>query len=338
MPEAATAAPPASGAQSTSDQSLDPNAGLGAEIQVDSGTTASTASSASESWAKGWIKPDGTFDHSAFDKAPDDLKGVRKELERYKTPDEMAKGWRERESFLAKKGAHLLDPLPKDATPEAKAERASMLRKATGAPDKPEGYVLAKPEGIPDNMWNTAAVKQAADIAFKNGVSNEALKEFADLQLNLGKQAMESQKMAEKEWFDGQDKLIRDAAGKEGLDYAKARDYADRAAQRWGVAKDSPLLKNATVFMLLSRLGKAQAEGQFVQGDTSDAGLMNLTPDTALKAAEAIRDNRENAEWSAYWNRDPKTNKEINHPDHDKIVAKVKKLTSIAYKDRPQRK
>lgn len=326
----------ASGAPDTSAASLDPNAGLGAEIEVESGTKAATP--ATESWSKGWIKDDGTFDHSRFDKAPDDLKGVRKELERYKTPDEMAKGWREREAFLAKKGAHLLDPLSKDATPEAKAERAALLRKAVGAPEKAEGYVLAKPEGVPDTLWNTAAVKQASEIAFKNGVSNDALKEFADLQMNLGKQAMEGQKLAEKEWFDGQDKLIREASAKEGLDYAKARDFADRAAQRWGVAKDSPLLKNATVFMLLSRLGKAQGEGKFVEGDVSDQALTAFTPDTALKAADSIRDNHENAEWSAYWNRDPKTNKEINHPDHDKAVAKVKRLTQLAYANRAMRK
>lgn len=328
MPEAlAPAAPP-----SEAPSSLDPNAGL----TLEGSAPPASPTPSSEPWSKGWAKDDGSFDHSRLDKLPDELKPLRKELELYKRQDDLLKSHKGLRELASKKG--IAEPLGKDATPEQRAEHMNLVRRALGAPEKADGYVIAKPEGVPDNLWNTEAVKQAAEIAYKNGVSQDALKEFADFQLKLTQQGMEAQKVAEKEWFDGQDRLIRETAAKEGLDYAKARDLAERAGQRWGVDKNNPLMKNATAFMLLTRLGKAMSEDKLIQGETSEYALKDMNSETALKAADSIRDNKDNGKWSAYWNRDPKTGKEINHPDHDKVVAEVKRLTQLAHANRPMRK
>lgn len=74
-----------------------------------------------------------------------------------------------------------LKPLSTDATDEQKAAYYADLRKMTGAPEKPEGYGLAKPEGVADEQWDKAFADSAAAIAHKHGLSPDALKEFAEL-------------------------------------------------------------------------------------------------------------------------------------------------------------
>ncbi len=279
-------------------------------------------------WANGWVKPDGTFDHSVFDKAPDDLKAMKKEVERYKTVPDYLKGQREREAMLGKKG--LVDPLPADATPEQIAERSTLLRKVNGAPDKPEGYGLAKPEGIPDEMWNADLAKQVSDLAHKHALPPAAVQELAQLQLKATQTQAEAQKAAETQWFDGQDKLIRDNLAKEGLDYAKGLDAAQRAGRKWGVAPDSPLLKNATVFLLLNRLSKAGAEAGLVKGEQDHFGVNpTMSNEQAASAADDIMKNKSNPLHKAFWDG--------AHPDNAKAKDTWRNLRELAKKGKPDR-
>src|SRR5208283_2802680 len=114
----------ASTSASTSAPSLDPNAAPPAPPPDTSG------------WTRDWVK-DGAFNHAALDNAPDDFKSLRKELETFKTVDGMAKTVHELRALSSKKGASLLEPLPKDASPELRAERMAAIRQAVGAPDSP---------------------------------------------------------------------------------------------------------------------------------------------------------------------------------------------------------
>ena len=111
----------------------------------------------------------------------------------------------------------------------------------------------------------------------------------------------------------------------------------DKACQRWGVDKNNPILKNATAFMLMARLGKAGGESALVQGDTEGDALRQHTPETAAKALASIRDDSKNPEWYAYWNYDPNSpGKKVSkaHPEHDAVVAKAKRLSAIANANR----
>ena len=323
MPDAT---PPVLDTPATSD-TRDPNAGLGA------GETPppQAGSQPTEHWAKGWAKEDGTFDHTRFDKAPDDLKPLAKEMGLYKSLDDFLKSHKGLRELASKKG--IAEPLAKDATPEARAEHMALVRRALGAPDKAEGYALTKPENVPAEMWDPAAAAAAQKLAFEEGVSPAALQKFAAMQLDMVNKSVEARKAWEKEWFDGQDKLIREFAAKEGINYGEAQGYVGKACQRWGVSKDNPILKNATAFMLLARLGKAGGESPLIQGDTEGDALRQHTPETAAKALSSIRDDSKNPEWFAYWNYDPASpNKKISkpHPDHDAVVAKAKRLSALA--------
>lgn len=252
---------------------------------------------------------------------------MRKDAERYKTFDDWAKGVKEKDGLLGKKG--IAEPLGKDATPEQRAERAALVRRANAAPESPEGYQLARPEGIPEQLWDTNAVADAAKIAHKYGLPQDALKEFADFQVQMGKKAIEADNALRTEWLDGQDKLIRAQSQKEGMNYAEAKENAERAGRKFGIDPNNPGMKNASLFLAMARVGKAMQEGTMVKGEPEK--LENMSSASALARMNDIKDNPANPKNEAYWQR------KGPHPDHDAVVAEARALSAIAYRDRPQR-
>jgi hypothetical protein len=320
--------------------SLDPNAPPPASPTPDSGNTGPGAgpppSPTSEYWGKGILKEDGSFDHTRWDKAPDDIKDVAKDFSKFKNWDEAAKAWKGKNELLGRKG--IAEPLPPNATPEQRAEHLALVRKALGAPDKPEGYTFEWPKEIPEAMRDVKSVTEFAKIAHEEGISPAAFQKAVSLEIARQSEAAKANEASIKAMWDGQDKLIREFAAKEGMDFGAAKTLAEKAGMKWGVDKDSPLMQNATVFALLTRLGKAGGEAGLIKGDTTDDNLAAHTPETAQKALEKIRDDKTNADWFAYWNRDPENpSKEKAHPRHDEVVAKAKKLSALANANRPMR-
>lgn len=302
----------------TSDTTQDPNAIA----------TTTTTTAAQPAWSRDWLKEDGSLDHKAFEKAPDDFKPLAKDVERYKTFDEFLKGHRELTALAGKKG--LVDPLPANASPKEIAERSALLRKVNGAPEDAKGYGLVRPEGVHETMWDQAYADSIAGIAHKYGISPVALRELAAAEVKYSQEAVESNKKQEAAWFESQDKLIRESAQKEGLDYAKAKDFADRAGRKFGVAADNPLMKNATVFMLLTRIGRLSSEDSLVVGDSGGIGdALRMNADQAGATAKDIQQNKENPDYKAYWN--------ANDARHSVVVERVNAMLQLATKDKPRR-
>lgn len=100
-------------------------------------------------------KPAGEEKPSAADWraefAGDDEK-VKKVLERYASPKDLAKAFMEQKALIS--AGKFSKPLPADATPEDIAE----YREANGIPDKPEGYLDKLPEGLVFGEEDKAAV------------------------------------------------------------------------------------------------------------------------------------------------------------------------------------
>lgn len=311
--------------------SSDPNAVSSAPPSSDpnvSGNTFANSAPAAESWAREWLKPDGSLDHKAFEKAPEALRPMAQDLSRYKTWDEFLSGHRELASMAGKKG--LVEPLSPTATQAQKDERSALLRKVNGAPEKAEGYGLARPPEVPEDMWDQAYADTIAKIAHTHGLPPAALKDLAAAELKYAQTQVEENKRQQVEWFNGQDKLIRDSLGKEGLDFVKGKDLAERAGRKFGVDPANPLMKNASVFMLLSRIGRMMSEDTLVQGDTGGLGpQLRLTEEQAMATAQDIMTNKANPDYAAYRNRED--------PRHASVYERVNSMLIQATKNKPRR-
>jgi len=337
MPEpVAVAAPTPQAApsqqSSPSPSSLDPNYSSfsGTEVKTDQATTAPAVETKSESWINSWFKPDGSLDHTAFDKAPDDIRQMRKDFERYKRGDDFLNSYKGLKELASKKG--ILEPLPKDATPEMKAERLVLLRKVNETPDKPEGYNLSKPQDLPEHLWDQNYANMMAKVAHEEGLSPSAMQKLAQAEISHTKAIIEQNQKLEQEWFQKQDTLIRETAQKEGMDYGKAKDLAERASARFGLDTNNPVFKNASVFAALMRVGKALGEDSMVKGESAGNMKMSpdaMTPEQANSAARDIMTNKNNPDYKAYWDK--------NDPRNAKLVEEVNRYWVKAASNRPQR-
>lgn len=293
-PNAATAAAASTAASGQGQTVTDPN------VQ----STAAGAA-AQDYWGKELAGPDGKLNLAAFDKAPDDLKPLKDQIGRYATLDEWLKGSAEREKLLGKKG--LMEPLPANATEQQKTERSALLRKVNGTPEKPEGYGFQRPQDLPEQLWNQEFANEVQKAMFEEGASPTLAKRLFELNLKTTQAAVKAQQEGEKAWYEGQDKLARDVAAKEGIPFDKAMEYAKLAGRRFGVSPENPIMKNASALLALARVGRLLGESGVVTGDANEFQISaNITPEAAAKEATSIQTNKDHPLYSAYWNRDKK--------------------------------
>ena len=315
------AAPPSSGG------AIDPNAPAGG---------ASPKSSAS--WGRSWLKEDGTLDHAAFKDAPDDLKPIAKEVERYKSLDEFLKGIAAREALLGKKG--FIEP-PKADAPKAEQDAyKAHLRKVAGAPDKPEGYGIAKPANVPDGQWNAQFAGDVSKALFEEGASPALAKRLLEINQNYAVQEATAKNQAEQDWYADQDKRMRDVAGKEGMSYDQAKGFAERFARKFGVGAENPLWKNASFVIAAARAGKLMGEDKGAPGaDTNDFALASrMSPEQAQKEATAIQTDKHHPQYYAYWNRkDPATGTEPTPAEVKSARETQQRYSRLAYANRQPR-
>ena len=115
---------------------------------------------------------EGKFQSGFSQRLPDDLKpygGTLKKFEGVPLND-VLKSYGELEKKI---GQRVAPPLP-----DAKPEEIAAWRKVTGAPEKPEGYDIKKPEDIPAEYWSPDLVKGFSEIAHKHHLSPAAAQEL----------------------------------------------------------------------------------------------------------------------------------------------------------------
>lgn len=282
-----------------------------------------------DSWATGWLGKDGSFDHKAFDKAPDDLKPLAKDIGRYKGLDDLLRGYKEKSELMGKKG--ILEPLDaKTATDKDRADRLEMIRKVNGTPTKPEEFGLKRPEAVPEAYWSQPAVDKIAKIMQEEGASPALAKRLFDESMADLQSRLDGAKKEQEAVLGEQDRLIRETLIKEGFDYPKGLEDAQRCCRKAGIDPNTPFLKNASIFMGLSRLGRLLKEDALITGATTSlSDAVNLAPDEAGKRAESIARNPKDPLYGAYWNKD-ENGKPLGgpHPKHDETVALVKRLNA----------
>ena len=227
-------------------------------------------------------------------------------LTKFNDPAALAKSYVEAEALIGRKG---IIPPKADDPPEVVAK----FREALGVPEKPEGYDLAAPEGVPPAVWHDDTAKAFRAQAHALGLTPEQAKGLAGW---YAKDVAEQfQRVAEGIEPDGRkmEEVLREEWGaqhdrKIALAQNAMRAYGDEAAISALEAK----IGGAAVVRMMARIGEALAE-DVPAGMGGEARGGAATPDEM--AAERTRLM---AASGPYWDK--------MHPEHQATVAKVTSL------------
>lgn len=264
-------------------------------------------------WHSDWLKPDGTVNHAAYERLPDNLKPLGASLANVKDANGLMEKFHHLSTLAGKKG---LAALPPNAPPEAIAERNAIMKTINGVPDAIAGYNLQKPADIPDFAWNQKAIDASLAVALKHNISPAAVKEWSDSQAIAVKEQVAALQADETKFFQDQDTAFQAALQKDGIPLDRAKDMVTRAAEKFGMAADSPLLKYAEVRLMLQRAAVATMEPRIVTGEQQpQPGGVDLA-----KTIEDITKNPANPKNAAYWNRGEKG---APHKDNRAVVNEV---------------
>lgn len=120
----------------------------------------------------------GGFKQGWTQALPEHLKPFEGTFAKYPNPFEALAGLGNANKKLSER--QVSGPPPEGSTPEVIEAYNAKVRQITGAPDKPEGYGLAKPENLPAGMeWNQGFADKVTAIAHKHAASPVLLKELA---------------------------------------------------------------------------------------------------------------------------------------------------------------
>lgn len=265
---------------------------------------------------RGLYGEDGTIDKKAWDRLPEHLKGHKEAFSQHGSMDALLTYTANLASLAGKKG---LAPLPANAPDHVKAERSKLLREINGAPDKPEGYAVKRPEQVPEGMWSDEYANGVVGILHRHNASPDLVNELIGFDGNhaakmlelakTGKEQQETAHMAE------QVKALETALPNQA-ERSKALTTARRAALTVGLDPDkNPIFKSADAVLAFAKLGSYLSEDKLVSGDGGDP-LTGGGNDFAK--AQDILSNPDNAQHKAY--------RDASHPQHKQTVDLVNKL------------
>jgi len=259
-------------------------------------------------WREGWIAADGKINKAAYDALPDHLKGFRATFEKYPTDEALLGALGHAESLVGKKG---LMPLPANASDQDKAEFRKRLNEVLRVPEKPEGYGIKKPDGVPDEHWDGEFLNGVLAIAHKHSVSPEALQELVAYNQKYGTDSLTKAEAAKQSAF----KQAVDGLRTEWANEFDSKLFqAKKVALTLGLDVDAPGIgDNVDVIRALAKVAGMVSEDKLVTGGTQGMGP------TPTEQIQAIMYDSAHPLYQAY--RDP------NHAQHKQATDLVLKLT-----------
>ena len=274
-------------------------AGSGAATQQ--GQAAQGQAAGGEPWFVGLYDATGKVNPAKFDALPAHLKAHKDTFAKYQTVEALLGGMGNLAQLAGKKA---LAPLPPDASPEAKAERAKLMAQLNNVPEKPEGYGFKRPDSIPETQWNQEYVDGIAGILHKHAISPEAAKELMEFDMKHAGAVTAKVQADQAAAIAAEQKALKDAWGDT---YAKNIDLAVRGAKTLGMDPSDPLFANSKVVQMVAKFASMVSEDRLVTGETSaNAGM-----DDRAKALD-ILNNPANPLHKAYH--------DANHPQHTEAV------------------
>lgn len=272
------------------------------------------SSGVSEPWAKEWIAPDFTLKHSALDRLPDHLKGLRPVLERQKTFEDVLTVMQNQQVLNGKKA---LAPLPSDAPSHVQAERKTLLDTINGVPPTPKDYGLGKPADLPDAQWHQPMADSFAAWAHKHSVSPGAAKEMLNIQANFVKEQLVGQQQQEEQFWSGQQQLFESTIKRENIPTDRASALVEKGALALGLDLNNEqtkiFLKGSDARLMAMRHAIAIGEDRTPTGAT---GGGDRDPGALAKAAMS---DPADPLYAQYWNREGKFSRSVQ----EAAVARV---------------
>lgn len=265
-------------------------------------------------WSQTFFKADGSLDHAALEKIPEAHKNLIPTLSTLKTENDFYGKIASLNALAGRKG---LAPLPANASPEDIAAQTAVLRAVMGTPEKADGYGFKKPDDLPAEAWDDGYAKSASEILHKHNASPGLAKDLMALADAQTRQMIQANVQAEQAFYTAQDNEFREALKKSGDDYDKVMNVVTVTAEKFGLPKDHPILKNAGTRAMLHAVAKAIGEPEFKGGN---GGELQTKSDEAL--ADDIVHNKANPDYAAYW--------DANHKMNRSVVERVTKLREAA--------
>lgn len=222
-------------------------------------------------------------------------------LQKFADPSAMAKGYVNLETLVGRKGAIV----PKDGDPP---EVQQQFRAALGIPDKPEGYALKAPEGIPPEAWGEEGIKALATWAHELGLTPAQAQGVAERYAKV--QAEGLQRAAEGVEPDGRrmEDVLR---GEWGASYDGKVEVARRAAKQFGgdgvIDALEAKVGGAALLRMFAAIGEAMAEDSPAGMGTSRGRM-----DPQAELAEIMKPG------APYW--------QPMHPGHQDAMRRAKEL------------
>lgn len=223
-------------------------------------------------------------------------------LGKYQDVASLAKGYVEAQTLIGRKGAII----PKEGdSPEVTAA----FRQAMGVPDKPEGYEIKVPEGLPEGVWNDAAAGQLRSWAHELGLTPAQAQGLAERYAQMGGTAVQQSAEAtetelRKEWGVAFQAKMKSA--NEALRSIGGEDLAQ-------YLQTSGLGNHPAMVRAWAKIGEGMGEDRPAgMGTGRSSGVM--TPSEAKAERMKIMGDKE----SAYWNR--------RDPAHSMTVQRVTDL------------
>jgi len=237
----------------------------------------------SQPFFMGMYDKDGNIDQKAFERLPEHLQHGKETFSRYKTVEELMGAHMNLRQQLSKGGLVRPDEgAPEQVVQEFQAKMAEL----NGAPESPEGYELAAPEGLDENiLWPDGQEKQYAEIFHKHGANPEMVKEIFDLHIqNMQSTPEEIQKMGEAH----REQVMQNIIAQHGQQSDQVVQNASQVADYFELSKEAKELlgTNHELVNLANRVKmEYMGEDKFVQGNP-DGNIGPNGNDNLAKAEE----------------------------------------------------
>jgi hypothetical protein len=291
-----------SGAGANGGQGGDAGAGAGGQA---GGGGNPAGSGTAKAWFDGLYDTTGKIDPTKLEGLPADLKPYGETFKKYPTVEALMRGHANLAQLAGKKG---LQPLPPGSPPEAIAERNALMRTLNNVPEKPEGYGIKKPDGVPDAEWNNDYVSGMAAVMHKHNLSPEAVK---DLLAEDQKHAtgLRSKRQADVEAYTASEaNALKEAFGDQ---YETEINNAARVARTLGLdPQDASVFGNSKTVIAFAKMAKMVESDKLVTGDGPAGGFGKGD----LEKARDVVHNKDNPMHKAYHDEsDPRHTEVFSH-------------------------